>query len=141
MMKTQKTHILSQQDESIKVLAAQQSRDLSATASLKEAREIMLTIRSHKEFIRVTEGDEFEFGRYEYPDNNQLNLSPYGALESGISRQHAKLYLLGGRLYIADMGSTNGTYIRGKLLTPAVPTLIRNGDELLLGRLRVKIQF
>lgn len=140
-MKTQKTHILSQQDESIKVLAAQQSRDLSATASLKEAREIMLTIRSHKEFIRVTEGDEFEFGRYEYPDNNQLNLSPYGALESGISRQHAKLYLLGGRLYIADMGSTNGTYIRGKLLTPAVPTLIRNGDELLLGRLRVKIQF
>ena len=61
MMKTQKTHILSQQDESIKVLAAQQSRDLSATASLKEAREIMLTIRSHKEFIRVTEGDEFEF--------------------------------------------------------------------------------
>lgn len=140
-MNVKQTRSLSKSDDSIRILVAQQSRDLSATASLHQAHEIMLTIRTHKEFIRVAEGDEFEFGRYEYPDDNQLNLTPYGAVEAGISRQHAKLYMMGGRLYIADMGSTNGTYLRGRLLTSAVPTLIRNGDEVLLARLRIKVQF
>ncbi|MEM9951673.1 MAG: FHA domain-containing protein [Chloroflexota bacterium] len=129
------------QDQTIKSLVAQQNRSADGTASLGNSREVKLTIKGYEESITVVEGDEFEFGRYEYPDHKQLNLTPYGALECGLSRQHAKMYLLGGRLYIADMGSTNGTYIRGKLLTPAVPTLIRNGDEILLGRMRIRVQF
>ena len=141
MMTFDRTHSLDNNDPSVKQLLESQARGTFGTATIGESREVMLTISGFKEFIRVVEGAEFEFGRFEYPEQNQLNLTPYGALEKGISRQHAKLYLMMDRLYIADMGSTNGTYVRGKMLQPAEPVMIRNGDEILLGRMRIKVQF
>ncbi len=140
-MTFEQTNALSPQDPALNDLIANQSRSTIGTATIGTSRELTLTIKGYKEFIRINEGDEYEFGRYEYPEHNQLNLSPYGALECGLSRQHAKLYLLNDRLYVADMGSTNGTYVRGNMLKPAEPTLVRNGDDILLGRMRIKVQF
>ena len=136
-----KTQIFSSEDDVFHELIASQERNSSGTTTIGESRELVLTIRGNKEFIRIHEGSEYEFGRYEFPGSHQLNLTPYGAQECGLSRQHAKLYLLNARLYIADMGSTNGTYLRGQILKPAEPTLVRNGDEILLGRMRIKVQF
>ena len=140
-MDFEETRTLKLQEADLNELINLQSRNTVGTSIVGSSRELMLTIKGYKEFIRINEGDEFEFGRYEYPERNQLNLTPYGALECGLSRQHAKLYLHNDRLYIADMGSTNGTYVRGHMLKAAEPTLIRNGDDILLGRMRIKIQF
>lgn len=140
MMTIDRTQALNN-DPAVQKFLEQQAHELSGTASIGESRKVILTINGYQEFIHVVEGAEFEFGRFEYPEYNQLNLTPYGALEKGMSRQHAKLYLMMDRLYLADMGSTNGTYVRGKMLAPAEPTMLRNGDEILLGRMRLKVQF
>lgn len=140
-MNYQSTRILGSEDSTLQKLVADQRSTFIGTATLGQSREIVLTIKGFNEYIHVHEGTEFELGRYESAKDHHFNLTLYGGAEHGISRQHAKLYLHNERLYIADMGSTNGTYLRGYRLQPAEPTMIRNGDEVLLGRLPMKIQF
>ena len=48
--------------------------------------------------------------------------------EPTASRRHAALERLGGRWQVADLGSTNGTYINGRRVT--APTPLQRGDEL-----------
>ena len=135
------TRNLDANDPMLERLLESQTFQKFGTATLGSQCVIVLKIQGYKEFVRLSEGQHVELGRFEFPEQHQLNLSPYGALENGISRQHAQLHLLQGRLFIADMDSSNGTYVRGKRLSPADPTLLRNGDDLLLGRMAINITF
>jgi hypothetical protein len=49
-----------------------------------------------------------------------------------VSNYHAKIYLLGGRFYVEDMGSTNGTFVNGRRITS--PLELRGGDTIQVGR-------
>ncbi|MEJ5186747.1 MAG: FHA domain-containing protein [Candidatus Geothermincolales bacterium] len=49
-----------------------------------------------------------------------------------VSNYHAKIYLLGGRFYVEDMGSTNGTFVNGRRITS--PLELRGGDVIQVGR-------
>ena len=42
-------------------------------------------------------------------------------MHNKISRQHAKVHFEGGQWWISDMGSRNGTYLDGDLLTEPAP--------------------
>ncbi len=62
--------------------------------------------------------------------------------EAKVSRRHARITITNEGATLEDLGSTNGTYVnRGKRLVPGQPTLILDGDELILGKttLRFKI--
>lgn len=48
-----------------------------------------------------------------------------------VSRQHARLVVAGAGATIEDLGSKNGTYVRGKRI--AAPTRLEDGDSLRLG--------
>jgi pSer/pThr/pTyr-binding forkhead associated (FHA) protein len=72
---------------------------------------------------------------------NDINLSPYNARERGVSRRHAKIYRMSGELYIEDLESSNGTMVNGEVAPPNVPIKIRDGDEILLGRMMVWVNF
>jgi hypothetical protein len=48
------------------------------------------------------------------------------------SNLHAKIYQAGGRYYVEDMGSTNGTYVNSRRINN--PTELRNGDSIKIGR-------
>lgn len=115
------------------------------TGSLREAgrREIIFIVRGMVERAYLSEGDSIILGRSDYDARNrpELDLTPYGALDRGISRAHARLHLEGNRLYLTDLGSTNGTFVAGKRLTPNEPQMIRKGDEISLGRLAVQVMF
>ena len=52
--------------------------------------------------------------------------------KSFVSRNHAKLSITDGRLFIKDIGSTNHTYINDALLTES-GAFISGGDEISLG--------
>lgn len=113
------------------------------TASLGENHEIILVIRGMVERLAIKDNKPVILGRSDMrtrfvPD---VDLTPYGALDRGVSREHSRLHLEGDRLYITDLDSTNGTFLAGKRLDPHVATLIRKGDELVLGRLAVQILF
>jgi hypothetical protein len=70
-----------------------------------------------------------------------VDLSAFGAEDMGVSRLHIRLRRKGILLYVADLGSTNGTHLNGRRLIPQGERLLRDGDELHLGRLRVKVRF
>jgi DNA-binding winged helix-turn-helix (wHTH) protein len=52
-----------------------------------------------------------------------------------VSRRHARIVVSGGRATLEDLGSKNGTYVRGEKLSSAAPLL--DGDEIRLGRVRM----
>lgn len=77
------------------------------------------------------------------PDDSMpdVDLSTFGAGDKGVSRKHIKIKRKNILIYVADLGSTNGTLLNGRRLIPNAERLLRNGDELQLGRLKVKVKF
>jgi hypothetical protein len=53
-----------------------------------------------------------------------------------VSRRHARLAPRGGRLVLADLGSTNGTRVNGEMIREAV---VGPGDQIELGGTRLEI--
>jgi hypothetical protein len=73
-----------------------------------------------------------------FPD---VNLTPDGGLEQGVSRRHARILKREGTLVIEDLGSINGTIVNGKRLAPYLPEPLRHGDQLQIGKLMIAVQF
>lgn len=55
-----------------------------------------------------------------------------------VSRRHARLFLSAQGATIEDLGSKNGTYVRGQLVTG--PTALADGDEIRLGSVRLTLR-
>lgn len=70
-----------------------------------------------------------------------IDLSDFGAQDKGVSRKHALLVRRDGALHIVDLGSPNGTYLNGQRLVPDQPRVLRDGDDIRLGFLVVRIDF
>ncbi|MBE2267693.1 MAG: FHA domain-containing protein, partial [Anaerolinea sp.] len=70
-----------------------------------------------------------------------IDLAPYGAVEKGVSRIHAAILRTEEALIIMDKGSANGTHLNGQRLVPQQPRVLRDGDEIRLGRLVARIYF
>lgn len=121
---------------------ANQSKAANGTVSFGQ-HELLLVIRGMVERVMMDDKQSILLGRGDpqirfQPD---VDLTPYGALDRGVSREHARLHISDDRLYVVDLGSTNGTFLGGQRLEPDTPTLIGKGDELLLGRLAIQVLF
>jgi pSer/pThr/pTyr-binding forkhead associated (FHA) protein len=69
----------------------------------------------------------FAVGRSEQP------FASYGSdILSMLSRRHARIFHEGGFLYLADLGSKNGTTLN-RVAVGQVPCQLRNGDEICFG--------
>jgi pSer/pThr/pTyr-binding forkhead associated (FHA) protein len=71
-----------------------------------------------------------------YPD---IDLTTDGGLEKGVSRRHAKITRKGPELYLEDLGSVNGTLLNGKRLTPYLPHVLKDRDEVRIGKLLMHV--
>lgn len=56
-----------------------------------------------------------------------------------VSRRHARIVVTGGRAVLEDLGSKNGTYLRGRRVQ--APVELVDGDEVIFGRVVVVFQF
>ncbi|MEQ8677712.1 MAG: FHA domain-containing protein [Aggregatilineales bacterium] len=70
-----------------------------------------------------------------------IDLTPHGAYQMGISRNHAEIKIKDQRLFVVDLNSRNGTYVNGKRVEPQSPIKLRNNDELRLGKIVMRLQF
>lgn len=74
-------------------------------------------------------------------DLPNIDMTPYGGYQMGISRRHAAIRLQNKKLDVLDLGSRNGTFLNGERLKPHQPVPLLDGDELRLGKIVIKIQF
>jgi hypothetical protein len=74
-------------------------------------------------------------------DQADIDLSQHGAEEYGVSRIHAAVSINQNQVRITDLGSRNGTYLNSRKLSPNVPTILCNGDEIRLGNLVLFVYF
>lgn len=74
----------------------------------------------------------------EAPD---VDLSDYEAHNKGVSREHAAIVRKDGSLHIVDRGSANGTYLNGQRLVANQPRVLRDGDDVRLGHLVMRVSF
>lgn len=70
-----------------------------------------------------------------------VDLSPYGASEKGVSRLHASVRRQEQTLVLSDLGSINHTYLNGQLLHVHEVRVLHDGDEIRLGRLVINAYF
>lgn len=87
--------------------------------------------------------EELVMGR-QNPDTGEapeVDLTPYDALDKGVSRRHAAIIRKDGSLHIVDMGSANGTFLNGQRLVANQPRVLRDGDDVRLGHLVLRITF
>ena len=79
---------------------------------------------------------ESQIGRWDadggvFPD---VDLDPDDP-EAKVSRRHARITLRNGQYFVEDLGSTNGTFVnRGRRMPPGEPQLLREGDEIIVGK-------
>jgi hypothetical protein len=57
--------------------------------------------------------------------------------DEGISRAHVSLQCNGGRVFVTDLRSMNGTYVEGSKLQPDAAIELRRGNRLIIGSERV----
>jgi hypothetical protein len=71
----------------------------------------------------------------------RTDLTDYGAVEDGVSREHVQFSLRDYSLYLTDLNSTNYTFLNGLRIMPNQPRIVRDGDEIRLGRLKLQVYF
>lgn len=92
--------------------------------------------------LQVPTKDMLSIGRHQEghpaPD---VNLNPYHGYAAGVSRNHAQIKALGMDMILEDLGSSNGTWLNERKLTPYESRVLRNGDILRLGHLLMFVYF
>ena len=73
-------------------------------------------------------------------DQMQLDFTPYGATEAGVSRRHLIFKRIApASITVADMGSSNGTWLDDVALQPYYPVPLTSGSTLRLGRFLLEV--
>jgi pSer/pThr/pTyr-binding forkhead associated (FHA) protein len=113
------------------------------TARFSDDGVIMVHIRDANEPIQIVPKTRIVIGRSDTstPNKPDLDLTPFGALERGVSRNHAAIYRSEDTLTLVDLGSANGTHLNGQRLIPEQPRVLRDGDEIRFGKLVIHIYF
>lgn len=72
-----------------------------------------------------------------------VDMAGIGGEEKGVSRLHLSLKYVktDNAIQIFDLGSANGSYVNGQKLHPREVRILRNGDELRLGRLVLRVAY
>ena len=112
-------------------------------AVLNGSRLIELVIRGMVEPVDFTNRDSLTVGRSDHkkaalPD---IDLAKYGAAQWGVSREHVRMEIRNDQLFLTDLGSTNGTLLRGERITAFTPYPVHSQDEITLGRMTLQVVF
>jgi len=67
----------------------------------------------------------------------EVDLTPHGGEEGGVSRRHARITFEGGAYSIEDLDSTNFTFVNKQKLAPRARQSLQDGDEIRCGRVNL----
>jgi len=66
--------------------------------------------------------------------------SPYIINHADVSRKHARMRMMQDRIFIEDLGSTNGTSVNGQSIDNKGPTSVIVGDQIVIGSVVLNLQ-
>jgi hypothetical protein len=72
-----------------------------------------------------------------FPD---VDLTPHGGEEGGVSRLHAHIFVESGQYMLEDENSTNFTFLNRQRLAGKTPTPLHDNDEIKLGRVLLRFK-
>lgn len=115
------------------------------TARFNERTTLVLYVRGAAEpfLFDANSVNELVIGRTD-PDTGEapdIDLENYAGTEKGVSRRHATILRKDGSLNIVDSGSHNGTFLNGSRLVAHQPRILRDGDDIRLGFLLMRVKF
>lgn len=122
-----------------------QTRPLSppspVTPSTAAQVEISLHLVQSGMILHLSDKKEYTLGRIAdgqttLPD---VDFSPYEAYAQGVSRLHAVLKINNQRVFLRDLGSSNGTRVNGQKISPNQDYLLNHGDIVVLGRFKIQV--
>jgi len=118
------------------------TRDLRLTEP-PSSRPLMLYVSDGSTPLSIERLNSLVMGRVDPETNNNvdIDLTPFDALNSGVSRKHATLDARQDPPTITDLGSYNGTFVNGERLEAETPQDLHSGDEIQLGRLKMRLYF
>jgi pSer/pThr/pTyr-binding forkhead associated (FHA) protein len=113
------------------------------TAMFNRNTSVVLHVRGAKKPVELKDKPRLVFGRTDQSSEviPDIDLTPYNAVAKGVSRQHAIIERSDDTLMLIDVGSSNGTYLNGQKLIANQPRVLRDGDEVRLGKLVTHIYF
>jgi hypothetical protein len=107
---------------------------------------------SHLQARLIVEGDNQEFdlsgkdnilvGREDAVSNiyPEVDLTPHGGEEGGVSRMHARIFFENGQYMLEDENSTNFTFLNRQRLAAKTPTALHDNDEVRFGRVMLRFK-
>ncbi|MCD4673048.1 MAG: FHA domain-containing protein [Anaerolineaceae bacterium] len=104
---------------------------------------IFLKILADGSLVELSGHREFTIGRgvkgqLILPD---VDLESYEAHALGVSRLHAVIKVTDTSVMIMDLGSSNGTFINGRLIENHEESVLNHGDIVALGKLEFEVLF
>ena len=108
-----------------------------------KADKIVLVIPSSGRRLEVELGQVVSIGRIDTRQGiwPEVDLTLDEGAENGVSRNHALVRSSDEGVVLVDLGSTNGTRINDRRLSPERPHLLNNGDTVRFGNLLVRVYF
>ncbi|MCL4878284.1 MAG: FHA domain-containing protein [Anaerolineae bacterium] len=114
-------------------------KDFEEGSSLKLQHGDTSTIFAFSHAVTVGRPLSPETPRDPFMDHIPLNVTD--AVQHGVSRKHIQITRENNRVWVTDLESDNGTRLNGYPVTPGQKRLLRDGDELYLGNLRIQVIF
>lgn len=102
---------------------------------------LSLHLMDSGKILPLASRNEFTLGRLSegQPIMPDIDLTPYQAYASGVSRLHAVVKRDGSQVMVMDLGSSNGTYLNGRRLNPHMEEALNHGDIVALGKLKLQV--
>lgn len=82
-------------------------------------------------------GKQFPLTQTEYVLGRSIDCS-IQLDDRSVSRNHARLIVVGSEVQIIDLGSANKTVVNGNILVPMTPSKLRNNDQIKAGNVILK---
>lgn len=111
-------------------------------AAAPEALQARLIVEANNQEFDLSGKDNITVGREDavsniYPD---VDLTPHGGEEGGVSRLHAHIFVENGQYMVEDENSTNFTFLNRQRLAAKTPTPLHDNDELRFGRVLLRFK-
>lgn len=114
----------------------------TAAPSAPSALNARLVVEADNQEFDLSGKDNVLIGREDAVSNifPDVDLTPHGGEEGGVSRMHARIYADNGQYMLEDENSTNFTFLNRQRLAPKTPTPLHDNDEIKLGRVLLRFK-